>query len=82
MSPVRALASSLALLLAASLLAIVVFVGGVRTRNPVILRVARAMQRDLLNPSALRDAGSAGSSWAIVRVPGRRTGKVYDTPSV
>ena len=38
------------------------------------------MQRDLVNPGALRNAGSAGSPWAVVRTPGRVSGKVYDTP--
>lgn len=33
-----------------------------------------------MNPLALRDAGTAASPWAIVRVPGRVSGRVYDTP--
>lgn len=50
------------------------------TRNPRVLRFARTIQRDKMNPLALRDAGTAASPWAIVRVPGRVSGRVYDTP--
>ena len=45
-----------------------------------MLRFARAMQRDVLNRGALRDAGSTGSPWAVVRTPGRVSGRIYDTP--
>ncbi len=51
-----------------------------RTRNPRVLRFARVVQRDVMNPGALRDAGTTGSPWAVVRAPGRVSGKVYDTP--
>ncbi len=71
---------SLASLVGAALIAAVVFVVGVRRRSPRVLRVVRVLQRDVMNPGALRDAGSAGSPWSIVRVPGRVSGKVYDTP--
>ena len=47
------------------------------TRNPRVLRFARTIQRDKMNPLALRDAGTAASPWAIVRVPGRVSGRVY-----
>lgn len=77
---VRTLSVVLALLIGAVLAAATVFVVGVRTRNERVLRFARVMQRDVMNPGTLRDAGTAGSSWAVVRVPGRVSGKVYDTP--
>ena len=80
MAILRILSSFLALLVGAALVAAVVFVLGVRTRNPHVLRFARAMQRDVVNPGALRDAGTTGSPWAVVRAPGRVSGKVYDTP--
>ncbi|WP_127818283.1 nitroreductase/quinone reductase family protein [Microbacterium sp. CPCC 204701] len=70
----------LALLVSAALVAVVGFVVGVRTRNRRVLRFARAMQRDMVNPGALRAAGTTGSPWAIVRAPGRISGKTYDTP--
>jgi hypothetical protein len=80
MALVRMLSLFLALLVGVALVAAVVFVAGVRSRNTRVLRFARAMQRDLINPGALRDAGNARSPWAIVRTPGRVSGKVYDTP--
>jgi len=80
MAIARVLSFVLAILVGAALAAAAMFVVGVRIRNPRVLRFARAMQRDLLNPGVLRDAGSTGSSWAVVRVPGRVSGKVYDTP--
>lgn len=80
MAALRMLFVSAALLVGAALTAIAVFVVGVRTRNPRVLRLARTIQRDKMNPLALRDAGTAASPWAIVRVPGRVSGRVYDTP--
>jgi deazaflavin-dependent oxidoreductase (nitroreductase family) len=80
MAFVRGLTLFLVLLIGGALVAAGVFVLGVRNRNPRVLRFARAVQRDLLNPMVLRDAGSSGSPWAVVRTPGRVTGRVYDTP--
>ncbi|MGN8551526.1 UNVERIFIED_CONTAM: nitroreductase/quinone reductase family protein [Microbacterium sp. SLM126] len=80
MAFVRVVSFFLALVVGAALLAAAVFVVGVRTRTPRVLRFARAMQRDVVNPRALRDAGTPGSPWAVVRAPGRVSGTVYDTP--
>ncbi|MEV5070822.1 hypothetical protein MRBLMI12_002438 [Microbacterium sp. LMI12-1-1.1] len=80
MAIVRMLSSFLAFLVGAAIVAAMVFVVGVRTRNPQVLSFARAVQRDLVNPGTLRDAGTTGSPWAVVRAPGRVSGKVYDTP--
>jgi len=80
MRALRVLFVAVALLVGAALAAMTVFVVGVRTRNPRVLRLARTIQRDNMNPFALRDAGTAGSQWAVVRVPGRVSGRVYDTP--
>lgn len=80
MTGVRTFFLLLALLVFTVLGAAAVFIVGVRSRNPRVLRFARVMQRDLVNPGALRDAGTRGSPWAVVRVPGRVSGKVIDTP--
>ncbi|KRB38642.1 hypothetical protein [Microbacterium sp. Root180] len=80
MAFVRVLSFFLALLVGVALLAAAVFVVGVRTRTPRVLRFAREMQRDVINPGALRDAGTPGSPWAVVRAPGGVSGRVYDTP--
>jgi len=76
----RILSFLLALLVGAVLIAVAVFVVGVRIRNPSVLRFARVMQRDVVNPGALRDAGTTGAPWAVVRAPGRVSGRVYHTP--
>lgn len=80
MTVVRVFFVSLASLVGAALIAAVLFVVGVRRRSPGVLRVVRVLQRDLMNPGALRTAGASGSPWAVVRVAGRVSGKVYDTP--
>ena len=80
MDVVRMFSVFSALLVGAAFVAAAVFVVGVRARSPRVLRFARAMQRDMVNPRALRNAGGAGSPWAVVRAPGRVSGRVYDTP--
>ncbi|WP_404431997.1 hypothetical protein LG299_15935 [Microbacterium lacus] len=80
MAVIRVLSVALALAVGAVIAAAAVFVVGVRTRDPRVLRFARVMQRDMMNPGALRDAGTVASPWAIVRVPGRVSGRIYDTP--
>lgn len=77
---VRILSVALAVVVGAALAAAAVFVVGVRNRSPRVLRFARVLQRDVMNPGALRDAGTTGSPWAVVRVPGRVSGRIYDTP--
>lgn len=80
MAVVRTLSVIAALLVGAAVVAGTAFVVGIRTRNDRMLRFARRIQRDLLNPGTLQDAGTAGSPWAVVRAPGRVSGRVYDTP--
>jgi hypothetical protein len=80
MAFVRVLSLLFSLLVGAALVAALMFVVGVRTRNTRVLHFARVMQRDVMNRGALRDAGRTGSPWAVVRAPGRVSGKVYDTP--
>ncbi|MAP64197.1 MAG: nitroreductase [Microbacterium sp.] len=57
-----------------------VFVIGVRTRNPKVLQVVRVVQRDVLNPGALRAAGTPESPWSVIRHRGRTSGTEYETP--
>lgn len=80
MAFVRTLSVIATLVVGAVLVAATAFVVGVRSRDERVLGFARRMQRDVLNRGALRDAGTAGSPWAVVRVPGRVSGRVYDTP--
>ncbi len=85
MAALRTLALVSAVLIAAALigtalLAVTGFIVGVRTRNERVLQFARRMQRDVVNPKTLQDAGTPGSPWAVLRVPGRTSGRIYDTP--
>jgi deazaflavin-dependent oxidoreductase (nitroreductase family) len=58
----------------------VIFVLGMRTRSPLVLRPLFAVMRRVMNPRALRTAGGPITATSIVRCPGRRTGRSYDTP--
>jgi deazaflavin-dependent oxidoreductase (nitroreductase family) len=51
-----------------------------RTKNPRALAVVRGFNRRYNNPRMLRHAGEAGSSLAVVRHVGRRSGTPYATP--
>ena len=72
------------LVLAATAIVVVgmlaVFVVGVRSRHPGVLRITRILQRDYLNPAALRDAGRPGSPHSVIRHVGRTSGREYETP--
>ena len=80
MAVIRTLSIVLAVLVGAALAASAAFVLGVRVRDPRVLGFARAMQRDLLNPGALRKPEASSSPGPFVRAPGRVSGRVYDTP--
>jgi deazaflavin-dependent oxidoreductase (nitroreductase family) len=58
----------------------VIFVLGMRTRSPLVLGPLFAVMRRVINPRALRSAGGPDTATSIVRCPGRRTGRSYDTP--
>ena len=80
MHPLRAALVVVGVVVGALVVAMTAFVVGIRTKNPATLRFARVMQRDVINPRVLRQAGNAGSPWAVVRNVGRRSGRAYETP--
>jgi deazaflavin-dependent oxidoreductase (nitroreductase family) len=57
----------------------VVFVVGMRTKSPPVLRAVRRTSRTM-KPLALRSAGTRGSGTSIVRHVGRTTGRAFETP--
>jgi deazaflavin-dependent oxidoreductase (nitroreductase family) len=57
-----------------------VFVLGMRTKSPIVLRPLFAISRRWLNPWQLRRAGRPGAYASIIRHRGRRTGRPYETP--
>jgi deazaflavin-dependent oxidoreductase (nitroreductase family) len=70
-----AVATALALTVAAA-----VFLVGMRTKSPAVLRVVRRFNRDVTNPIVLRSAGTPGASASVIRHVGRRSGRSYTTP--
>ena len=57
-----------------------VFVLGMRTKSPLVLRPLIAFSRAVLNPRQMRHAGRPGAFASIIRHRGRRTGQPYETP--
>jgi deazaflavin-dependent oxidoreductase (nitroreductase family) len=57
-----------------------VFVLGMRTKSPLVVRPIVALSRSVMNPRQLRRAGRPGAYASIIRHPGRRTGRPYETP--
>ena len=57
-----------------------VFVLGMRTKSPLVLRPLFAIMRRWLNPFQLRRAGRPGAYASIIRHRGRITGRAYETP--
>lgn len=51
-----------------------------RIGNRPAIRALTRIQRDVMNPGALREAGEAGSFFGVVEHVGRRSGKHYETP--
>lgn len=53
---------------------------GMRNKQSKVVRMQRILNRSLLNPGQLATAGTPGSSAAVVRHRGRRSGTTYRTP--
>jgi deazaflavin-dependent oxidoreductase (nitroreductase family) len=56
------------------------FVVGMRARSPLVHRPLFWFSRRFLNPRQMRTAGTPGAYASIIRAPGRRSGRVYETP--
>lgn len=57
-----------------------VFIFGMRTKNPTVLRTVRRTNRAFWNPRAMETAGTPGAYASIVRHVGRTSGTDYETP--
>jgi deazaflavin-dependent oxidoreductase (nitroreductase family) len=67
--------------LAVGLLAIaIVFVLGVRAKSRLVLGPLFKLQRSMSNPMTMKTAGTAGSSYSVIRHRGRKSGREYETP--
>ena len=69
-----------AAVLAVLALLVVAFVLGMRTQSPLVLRPIVWISKRFMNPVQMRTAGQPGAYAAIIRAPGRRTGRMYETP--
>ena len=58
----------------------VVFILGMRTKNPSVLGGVRRMNRAFWNPRAMETAGTPGAYASIIRHVGRTSGRDYETP--
>jgi deazaflavin-dependent oxidoreductase (nitroreductase family) len=53
---------------------------GMRNKGSVVVSAQRRFNRAVLNPRALRTAGTPGSEVAVIRHTGRTTGRHHETP--
>ena len=53
---------------------------GMRDKGSAVVRAQRRLNRDHMNPRVQGEAGTAGSSTALVRHTGRSSGRTYETP--
>jgi len=58
----------------------IVFLVGMRTKSPAVLRAVRRFNRAFTNPHAMKKAGTPGVRASIVRHVGRTIGRPYETP--
>ena len=57
-----------------------IFIGLLRRRDEAFVRRFTRLQRDVLNPTVMKNAGEAGQNTAVIETIGRRTGNAYETP--
>jgi deazaflavin-dependent oxidoreductase (nitroreductase family) len=57
-----------------------VFLLGMRTKSPLVLRPLIRLQRAIINPRQMRSAGTPGAYASVVRHRGRTSGRPYETP--
>lgn len=58
----------------------VVFIVGMRNKNPKVLNAVRTMNRAVFNPKQMETAGTPGAYASIVKHVGRTSGTEYQTP--
>ena len=57
-----------------------VFVVGMRTKSPTVLKAVRRFNRAFTNPRQMKSAGTPGAYASVIRHVGRTTGRPYETP--
>ena len=79
---VNRIAKLVAILLVAVVALACVFVVGMRTKAPPVLRTVRRVNRAFFNPRQMASAGTPGAYASVIRHRGRRSGNEYETPVV
>ena len=74
------IARSVGVLVAALVAVGVVFMVGMRTKYPPVLKAVRQMNRAFWNPRAMRTAGQPGAMASVIQHRGRTSGTPYETP--
>jgi deazaflavin-dependent oxidoreductase (nitroreductase family) len=67
-------------LMAALGLAAVLFLLGMRRKNPTVVDAVRKLNKAVMNPQQMETAGQPGAYAAIIEHTGRKSGKAYRTP--
>jgi deazaflavin-dependent oxidoreductase (nitroreductase family) len=57
-----------------------VYVAGMRTRSPLVLKPLIRIQRAAINPKQMETAGTPGAGASVLRHRGRTSGRAYETP--
>ena len=57
-----------------------VFLLGMRSKSPLVLRPLIRLQRAIINPNQMRSAGTPGAYASVIRHLGRVSGRPYETP--
>ena len=58
----------------------IAFMVGMRMKYPPVLKAVRRMNREVMNPRAMKTAGQPGAYAGVVRHVGRTSGTSYETP--
>ena len=56
------------------------FMIAMRTKSSTLQKPIKAMNKNLWNPRALKDAGQADAQWSVIHHVGRTSGTSYATP--
>ena len=77
---IKVLGTALGALLVAVAAIGAVFAIGMRTKYPPVTTAVRRMNRKVMNPRAMKTAGTPGAYAGVIRHVGRRSGTEYETP--
>jgi len=77
---IKVLGTALGALLVAVAAIGAIFAIGMRTKYPPVTTAVRRMNRKVMNPRAMKTAGTPGAYAGVIRHIGRTSGTEYETP--